>query len=182
MPLALDWLFRMVGLCGKSWRVSASLCECLRYCSSYFLGELAFLEAAEVWVFTVCKAGEDTWGVCCSQINFVLLLVVFYYLNIVANLLFQFEYEVFHLKKLLSVDFCWDNCLLFLVLLTLYRVANRSGLSVSYDFLINCPILRQDVPSAGHMGIRWKESPGFNVDGYNWSKDYSCLLLLDVSE
>lgn len=150
----------------------------------WVLPALAYLQAPETWLFTVRKASEDTQHTCSSQIHFhsALLLVAFYYSHVLAGLLFQFEYKAFYFQKLLSVDFCWDNCLLFFFFWYYwdYRFSNRLGLSVPYDFLINCPILRQGVPSSWPpgMGIRWEESPGFNGDGHNWSKDYSCLFLL----
>lgn len=51
---------------------------------------------------------------------------------------------------------------------------------MSYDFLINCPTLKLDVPSSWtlDMGISWEDSPDFNEDGPNWSKTHSCWFLL----
>ena len=115
------------------------------------------------------------------QIHFhsALLLVAFYSLHILGGLLSQFGYKVFKFKKLLS-DFCWDNHLLYFWDCWDYRFSDRSDLSVLYDLLMNCPTLRQDVPSSWplDMGTRWEESPGFNGDGHNWGKDYSCSFLL----
>lgn len=148
----------------------------------WVLAVLAYLEAPETRLLNVCKASEDTQGVYSSPIHFhsALLLVSVYYLHILAVLLFQFEYKVFNLKKLLSVDFCWDNCLFSFWYCWDYRFSNRSGLSALCNFLINCPTLRQDVPSSWPLGvgIRWEESPGFNGDGHNWTKDHSCSFLL----
>lgn len=125
---------------------------------------------------SVYKRSEQSQGACSSQIHFhsTWLLLAFDYLRILDDLFFQFEYRVFHFKKLLSVDFCRDNFVFFIAEIIDFQV------SVSYDFLINCPTLNLDVPSSWPLGIgiSWEDSPDFNEDGPTWSKPHSCWFLL----
>lgn len=126
---------------------------------------------------SVSKGSDHTQRACSSQIHFhsTLLLLAVDYLHTLASLFFQFEYRVLHFKKLLFVDFCRDNFEFFINIVEI----TDFQISVSYDFLINCPTLNLDVPSSWPlvMGISWEDSSDFNEDGFKWSKTHSCWFL-----
>lgn len=65
---------------------------------------------------SVHKGSEHTQRTysCLIRFHSTLLLLAFDYLCILAGLFFQFEYRGFHFKKLLSVDFCRDDFVLFI--------------------------------------------------------------------